>query len=67
MSGRPILRLYTTLREFEDLHERHDRTRSTSKTVTVDRQALIHILMDHARMLEALRKAGRVDVADPAE
>ena len=67
MSGRPLLRLYTTLAEFELLHERHDRTRSTSKTVTVDRQALIHILMDHARILEALRKAGRVDVKEPDE
>jgi len=65
MSGRPVLRLYTTLAEFEALHERHDRTRSTSKMVTVDRLALIHILMDHARMVEALRKAGRVDVAEP--
>lgn len=51
--------------EFETMHARHDRTRSTSKTVAVDRQTLIHILMDHARMLEALRKAGRVDVAEP--
>ncbi len=67
MSGRPLLRLHTTMGEFETLHERHDRTRSTSKTVTVDRQALIHILMDHARMLEALRKAGRVDIAEPDE
>jgi len=57
MSGLPILQLYTTLDEFESLHKRQDRTRSTSKTVIVDRQALIHILMDHARMLEALRKA----------
>lgn len=65
MSGRPILQLYTTLAEFETLHERHDRTRSTSKTVNVERKALIHILMDHARMLEALRKAGRVDAAEP--
>ena len=65
MSGRPLLQLYTTFAEFEVLHERHDRTRSTSKTVRVDRQALIHVLMDHARMLEALRKAGRVDVAEP--
>ncbi len=64
MSGRPILQLCTTMSEFELLDVRHDRTRSTSKTVTVDRQALIHILMDHARMLEALRKAGRVDVAE---
>ncbi|MBP0440478.1 hypothetical protein [Tianweitania sediminis] len=65
MSGRPLLHLYTTLAEFETMHERHDRTRSTSKTVTVDRRALIHILMDHSRMLEALRKAGRVDIAEP--
>ena len=65
MSGRPLVRLYTSLAAFESLHERHDRTRSTSKTVTVDRQALIHILMDHARMLETLRKAGRVDIAEP--
>nr|WP_295468873.1 hypothetical protein [Mesorhizobium sp.] len=65
MSGRPLLRLYTTLAEFEDLHARYDRTRSTSKTITVDRQALIHVLMDHASMLEALRKAGRVDIAAP--
>lgn len=65
MSGRPILQLYTSMDEFETMHERHDRTRSTSKTVTVDRQALIHILMDHARMLGALRKAGRVDVPEP--
>lgn len=65
MSGRPILQLYTTMHEFETLHERHDRSRSTSRTVSVDRQALIHILMDHALLLEALRKAGRVDVAEP--
>jgi len=25
MSGRPILQLYTTMVEFETLHERHDR------------------------------------------
>jgi hypothetical protein len=67
MSGRPLLQLYTTMHEFEELHARQDRTRSTSKTVTVERQALIHILMDHARMLEALRKVGRVDIAESSE
>jgi hypothetical protein len=44
MSGRPLLHLYTTLAEFEALHERHDRTRSTSKTVTVDRQATARLV-----------------------
>lgn len=46
MSGRSLLQLYTTMEEFETLHERQDRTRITSKTVSVDRQALIHILME---------------------
>ena len=60
--SRPLLSLYTTMREFEGLHERHDRTRSTSRTVTVDREALIHLLMDHSRMVEALRQAGQVQI-----
>ena len=64
MSARPLIRLYPTLRQVGGLHERHDRTRSTSKTVTVNRRALINVLMDHAQMLDALRKCGRVDVED---
>ncbi|MBN9362825.1 MULTISPECIES: hypothetical protein [unclassified Devosia] len=64
--SRPLISLYTTMREFEGLHERHDRTRSTSKTVTVDRDALIHLLMDHSRMVEALRQAGQVQISDGA-
>jgi hypothetical protein len=62
--SRPLLSLYTTMREFESLHERYDRTRSTSKTVTVDREALIHLLMDHSRLVEALRQAGQVRIED---
>jgi hypothetical protein len=64
MSARPLIELYTTMEEFEHLHERHDRTRSTSKTITVARDALIHILMDHARMVEALRHVGQVKIND---
>lgn len=62
--SRPLLSLYTTMREFEGLHERHDRTRSTSRTLTVDREALIHLLMDHSRLVEALRQAGQVQIRD---
>lgn len=62
--SRPRLTLYTTMLEFEGLHARHDRTRSTSKTVTVERDALIHLLMDHARLVEALRQVGQVQIAD---
>jgi hypothetical protein len=62
--SRPLISLYTTMREFERLHERHGRTRSTSRTVTVDRQALIHLLMDHSRLVEALRQAGQVQIPE---
>lgn len=60
--SRPLISLYTTMREFEGLHQRHDRTRRTSKSVTVDRDALIHLLMDHSRLVEALRQTGQVHI-----
>ena len=63
--NRPLITLYTTMAEFEELHARYDRTRSISKSVTVDREALIHLLMDHSRLIEALRQAGHVHLADP--
>ncbi len=62
--SRPLLSLYTTMQEFEALHERYDRTRSTSRTVTVEREALIHLLMDHSRLVEALRQAGQVRIEE---
>ena len=62
--SRPRLTLYTTMLEFEGLHARHDRTRSTSKTITVDREALIHLLMDHSRMLDTLRRVGQIEIHD---
>jgi hypothetical protein len=64
VSPRPLIELYTTMSEFEHLHERHDRTRSTSKFITVEREALIHILMDHSRLVDALRQAGQVRSRD---
>jgi hypothetical protein len=64
MPIRPLLTLYTTMREFEGLHARHDRTRSTSKSITVDREAMIHLLMDHARLVEALRRVGQIDIPE---
>ena len=63
--SRPLITLYTTMAEFEELHARYDRTRATSKSVTVDLEALIHLLMDHSRLIEALRRAGHVQAADP--
>jgi hypothetical protein len=62
--SRPLLTLYTTMDEFEGLHARYDHTRSTSKTVAVERQALIHLLMDHARLIDALRQCGQVHIPE---
>ena len=62
---RPLITLNTSMAEFEALHERYDRTRSTSKSVTVERAALIHLLMDHSRLVDALRQAGPVEVTEP--
>lgn len=62
---RPLLTLSTTLEQFDGLHAAHAKVRATSKTVTVDRQALINLLMDHAQLTDALRKSGRVHVPNP--
>lgn len=43
--SRPLITLYTSMAEFEALHERYDRTRSTSKSVTVEREALTGALI----------------------
>jgi len=39
---------HTTQEQFEGLHKDLDKTRATSKTVKVSREALQNILMDHA-------------------
>jgi hypothetical protein len=48
------LELYTTLEEFEELHKIIDAHRANSKNVTVPRQTLINILMDHSRIIKHL-------------
>jgi Cu/Ag efflux protein CusF len=46
--------LRTTLTQFDGLHKATDKVRSTSKTVTVDKDALANLLMDHPTMVRAL-------------
>lgn len=50
--------LTLTQAAFEALHERLDRVRRTSSTVTVDRQALAELLLDHGRVLKRLAEVG---------
>lgn len=46
--------LYTSLDQFHSTWVRADKTKRTSKTVTVDREALVNLLMDHQQMARAL-------------
>lgn len=41
--------------EFEGIHAALDKTRRTSETVKVNRQALTHLLMDYSRLLHIRR------------
>lgn len=45
--------------EFHELHVRLDRTRRTSATVSVDRQALTRLLADHGRLYASLDEIER--------
>lgn len=50
-----MLKLKTTDEQFEGLASDLDKTRRTSATVKVNRQALANLLIDHAQALAALK------------
>lgn len=45
--------------ELDKLHRQLDKTRRTSSTVSVDRQALTRLLADHSRLYAALDEIER--------
>lgn len=47
---------HTSDDEFQALHEALNKTRSTSSTLRVPRDAIAHILMDHARLAQLLEE-----------
>ncbi len=49
-----MIKHITTTEEFEGLHNALDKVRSTSKTITVSKAALTHLLMDHSNMTHKL-------------
>lgn len=54
--------LTLTKAQYEDLHEVSD---SRAKTVRVDREALAHLLVDHAVMVRALHASSSFKVVEP--
>lgn len=55
------IQLGLTNAEFRALHEACDKVRKNSKTVTVDKAALVKLLIDHSRVLGALGPKGTVE------
>lgn len=48
-----MLQLQTTTDQFHGLHASLEKTRRTSETVKVSREALTKLLIDHSRLLRA--------------
>lgn len=48
--------IHTTDKQFESLHVSTDKCRKNAKNVTVDRQALVNLLMDHSNMVAKLQE-----------
>jgi hypothetical protein len=51
----PLRPAQKSLGRFEGIHKSLDRVRSTSRTVTVDRQALANLLIDHGKVGQDFR------------
>ena len=49
------IELYTTIDEFEKLHEIIDSHRANAKEIKVPRQTLMNLLMDHSIMCKELK------------
>lgn len=60
MSVKPKIRLHPD--DLEHLREINDRTRASSKNVSISRRSLALILMDYAAMRNALGGAGVIEV-----
>jgi len=57
--SRPVIRLATTMPQFEAAHAASDKTRG--KSVTLPTLTLTNLLIDHAAMINTLREHGRVE------
>ena len=54
--------LTTTQDNFDDLHQVVDKARKNAKSVKVNRQLLINLLMDHSLLISSLNDLGVRDI-----
>jgi|TARA_A100001201_G_scaffold124820_1_gene108975 hypothetical protein len=52
------MKLYTTDKDFDLLHQAVDKARKNAKEVKVTRQALMNMLMDHANFIGKIKSFG---------
>ena len=53
------MKLVCTQQQFEGIHKDVDGTRPSTEIVKVNRQALVNLLDDHARLIEFYEKEGK--------
>ena len=59
-------KLQTTTNQFHDMHVVVDKARPKTRTVTVEKDALFNLLVDHSKMVGELQiNMSKMMVADP--
>jgi len=52
------MKIYTTDKDFDLLHQAVDKARKNTREVKVPRQSILNVLMDHANFITALKQHG---------
>jgi hypothetical protein len=52
------MKLYTSDKDFDLLHQAVDKARKNAREVKVSRQSILNVLMDHANFITALKQHG---------
>ena len=52
------MKIYTTDKDFNLLHQAVDKARKNTREVKVHRQSILNVLMDHANFITALKQHG---------
>ena len=52
------MKLYTSDKDFDLLHQAVDKARKNAREVKVPRQSILNVLMDHANFIATLKQHG---------
>lgn len=57
-AGEVRMKLYTSDKDFDLLHQAVDKARKNAREVKVPRQSILNVLMDHANFIATLKQHG---------